>query len=104
MSHHAPAPAPVPPPAPATASAPHPAAAPLAKPGHGLLSPNSDAAVRTAFDQLADTMFSREARSLEDVVKDMMRPMLREWLDDNLPPLVERLVREEIQRVSRGRK
>jgi cell pole-organizing protein PopZ len=68
------------------------------------MSPNSDAAVRSAFDQLADTMFSREARSLEDVVKDMMRPMLRDWLDDNLPPLVERLVREEIQRVSRGRK
>lgn len=93
------------PPASAVATAsPSTATAPAGKPSHGLLSPNSDAAVRTAFDQLADTMFSREARSLEDVVKDMMRPMLRDWLDDNLPPLVERLVREEIQRVSRGRK
>ena len=91
------------PPASAVAMSGHPAAT-AAKAGQGLLSPNSDAAVRTAFDQLADTMFSREARSLEDVVKDMMRPMLRDWLDDNLPPLVERLVREEIQRVSRGRK
>jgi uncharacterized protein len=36
-------------------------------------------------------------------VKDMMRPMLKAWLDDNLPSLVERVVRAEIERVSRGR-
>jgi uncharacterized protein len=41
--------------------------------------------------------------TLDELVQDMLRPMLREWLDDNLPQLVERLVREEIQRVSRGR-
>jgi cell pole-organizing protein PopZ len=33
----------------------------------------------------------------------MLRPMLKDWLDENLPPLVERLVREEIERVSRRR-
>jgi cell pole-organizing protein PopZ len=33
----------------------------------------------------------------------MLRPMLKVWLDDNLPGLVERLVRAEIERVSRGR-
>jgi cell pole-organizing protein PopZ len=32
----------------------------------------------------------------------MLRPMLSDWLDDNLPKLVERLVREEIERVARG--
>jgi len=32
----------------------------------------------------------------------MLRPMLKSWLDDNLPSLVERLVRSEIERVSRG--
>jgi uncharacterized protein len=38
------------------------------------------------------------------MVRDMLRPMVKTWLDDNLPTLVERLVREEIQRVARGRK
>ena len=37
------------------------------------------------------------------MVRDMLRPMLKSWLDDNLPGLVERLVRAEIERVSRGR-
>ena len=36
-------------------------------------------------------------------MKDMLRPMLKAWLDDNLPPLVERLVRAEIERVARRR-
>ena len=39
----------------------------------------------------------------EDLVKEMLRPMLKSWLDENLPPMVERLVRQEIERVSRGR-
>ncbi len=43
------------------------------------------------------------ARTLEDLVKEMLRPMLKAWLDDNLPGLVERIVRAEIERVSRGR-
>ena len=40
---------------------------------------------------------------LEDVIREMLRPMLKSWLDDNLPSLVERIVRAEIERVSRGR-
>jgi cell pole-organizing protein PopZ len=40
-------------------------------------------------------------RTLEDLVEDMLRPMLKSWLDENLPPLVERLVRAEIERLSR---
>ena len=43
------------------------------------------------------------ARTLEDLVKEMLRPMLKTWLDDNLPGMVERIVRAEIERVSRGR-
>ncbi len=69
-----------------------------------LLSPQADRAVHSAFSQLAGTILSDQARTLEDLVKDMMRPMLKHWLDDNLPVLVERLVREEIERVSRGRR
>jgi cell pole-organizing protein PopZ len=69
-----------------------------------LLSPRADEAVQSAFNQLADIILSEQTRALEDLVKDMMQPMLRHWLDDNLPVLVERLVREEIERVSRGRR
>ena len=45
----------------------------------------------------------QNARTLEDLVKEMLQPLLKTWLDDNLPGLVERLVRAEIERVSRGR-
>jgi uncharacterized protein len=37
------------------------------------------------------------------VVSELLRPMLKSWLDENLPEMVERLVRAEIERVSRGR-
>jgi cell pole-organizing protein PopZ len=40
-------------------------------------------------------------RTIEDLVKDVMRPMIREWLDDNLPSLVERMVGREIERMTR---
>jgi cell pole-organizing protein PopZ len=68
-----------------------------------LLSSSASAAVDTAFSSLAHTVLSQNARTLDDLVKDMLRPMLKSWLDDNLPGLVERLVRSEIERVSRGR-
>ena len=61
------------------------------------------AAVDFAFNTLAQTVLSNNARTLEDLVKEMLRPMLKAWLDDNLPGLVERLVKAEIERVSRGR-
>jgi len=41
-------------------------------------------------------------RSLDQMAEEMLRPMLQEWLDNNLPTLVEKLVREEIERVARG--
>lgn len=68
-----------------------------------LMSNSTSTAVDTAFSSLAHTVLSRNARTLDDLVKDMLRPMLKSWLDDNLPSLVERLVRAEIERVSRGR-
>lgn len=40
-------------------------------------------------------------RNLEDIVKEMLRPMLKEWLDKNLPPMVERYVEREIVRLTR---
>ena len=68
-----------------------------------LLSNSTSAAVDSAFSSLAHTVLSNNARTLDDLVKEMLRPMLKSWLDDNLPSLVERLVRAEIERVSRGR-
>lgn len=41
----------------------------------------------------------RGGPSIEDVVREEIRPLLKEWLDTHLPPLVERLVRAEIERV-----
>jgi cell pole-organizing protein PopZ len=72
---------------------PPPAPAPPARPSPvdtALLSNAASAAVHSAFG------------TLEDLVKEMLRPMLKAWLDDNLPVMVERLVRAEIERVSRG--
>lgn len=68
-----------------------------------LMSSATSAAVDAAFNRLAHTVLTQNARTLEDLVTEMMRPMLKAWLDDNLPGLVERVVRAEIERVSRGR-
>lgn len=68
-----------------------------------LMSSNTMASVESAFNALANTVLSNNARTLEDLVKEMLRPLLKSWLDDNLPSLVERIVRAEIERVSRGR-
>lgn len=68
-----------------------------------LISSSTTAAVDSAFNTLAHTVLVQNARTLEDLVREMLRPMLKTWLDDNLPGLVERLVRAEIERVSRGR-
>ena len=68
-----------------------------------ILSRSTVSAVESAFNSLAHTVLSNNARTLEDLVKEMLRPMLKSWLDDNLPRLVERIVKAEIERVSRGR-
>ncbi len=42
------------------------------------------------------------SRTLEGLVVDILRPMLKDWLDQNLPPMIERLVAKEIQKITRG--
>ena len=74
-----------------------------AAPPQQILSRSTVSAVESAFNTLANTVLSNNARTLEDLVKEMLRPMLKSWLDDNLPGLVERIVKAEIERVSRGR-
>ena len=71
-------------------------------PADRLLSAQTNAAVSAAFGSLATTILSENSRTIEDLVREMLRPMLKAWLDDNLPGLVERMVRAEIERVSRG--
>ena len=68
-----------------------------------LVSGSTVESVGQNFQLLAHTVLSNNARTLEDLVKEMLRPMLKSWLDDNLPHMVERLVRAEIERVARGR-
>lgn len=80
----------------------HKIAARAAAPVENLLSPGPDASVSSSFQTLAATMFLNNAEMIERVTRDMLRPMLKSWLDDNLPVMVERLVRAEIERVARG--
>ncbi|WP_226577888.1 DUF2497 domain-containing protein [Acuticoccus sediminis] len=60
-------------------------------------------AARAAFDELARTVHQGAAgrgTSVEDLAREAMRPLLREWIDANLRTIVERLVREEIERLT----
>jgi uncharacterized protein len=68
-----------------------------------LVSPQTAYSAQASFQNLADTIMARATgdRSLEDMTRELLRGMLKTWLDDNLPELVERLVREEIERVAR---
>ena len=68
-----------------------------------LLSSHAGAAIAASFDDLARTVAGVSDADIRAIAQDMLRPMLKGWLDDNLPNLVERLVRDEIERVSRGR-
>jgi uncharacterized protein len=71
-------------------------------PGAGLLSREATAAIGSAFNTLTETVKKHEP-TLEDVIRETLRPILKSWLDENLPSLVERMVEAEIQRITRGR-
>lgn len=74
-----------------------------------VVSDSAAAAVRNAFGELARSAERRRepelaigggsSRTLEDIVREALRPLLQAWLDENLPGLVERLVRAELARV-----
>jgi uncharacterized protein len=80
-----------------------PGASPASERSASLLSPATTAVVDAAFHALAQTAPPRGGRTVEELVSELLRPMLKTWLDDNLPAIVERLVRAEIERVSRAR-
>ncbi len=85
-------------PAPADESEPtHEPARPANQP---LVSPATDAAVASSFEEFSAVLAARSAEVADGIIRDMLRPMLKTWLDENLPDLVERLVSAEIQRMS----
>lgn len=86
-------------PAPMAAPPPPRAAAPMPS---RLISDQTAGVASQSFQSLANAVFTQNARTMDDVVAEMLRPMLRSWLDENLPALVERLVKAEIERVARG--
>ena len=67
-----------------------------------IISDSAGRQVAAAFGELSEAFAASRRRSFDDMAQEMLRPMLQEWLDNNLPTLVERLVREEIERVARG--
>jgi len=81
--------------------APEPPAPPAEPP---LLSQETQSAVADSFTELAETVSEHAMRVAERTAREMLRPMLKQWLDDNLPAMVERLVRVEIERLARGRR
>jgi uncharacterized protein len=79
------------------------------RPRERILSAATSGAAATAFARLGavprerraegDLLIGAGERTLEDIVRDTLRPLLQAWLDEHLPGIVERLVREEIARV-----
>ncbi len=88
----------------APGSAPVPTPAPPA--GSSLVAPAAAAAAANSVSELVRTLAEtrqsathRQGPTIEDLVREEIRPVLKAWLDTHLPPLVERLVRTEIERV-----
>jgi uncharacterized protein len=67
-----------------------------------LVSPVAGASITSSFQALAESVVLGDPGLVERIMRDTMRPLLKDWLDDHLPSIVERLVRGEIERVARG--
>ena len=78
------------------------ASAPDASARPAIVSEHTGRQVAASFGELSDAFASRSRKTFDEMAEEMLRPMLQDWLDNNLPTLVERLVREEIERVARG--
>jgi len=94
------------------AEAPEPVEAGALEPtGEQLLADQTVTAATESFTELAKAVVKEDGpgmrlgangdKSLEDIVKELLRPMLKEWLDQNLPSITEKLVRKEIERAAR---
>ena len=69
-----------------------------------LVSNEVNNAVHAAFNALAQTVLVSNSRTLEDLLREMLQPILKVWLDENLPSMVERLIRLEIEQISPRRR
>jgi hypothetical protein len=109
-----PAPGPEPEPEPETGAAPAAQAAATGDGGAGAddgwISPESAQQATASLQQLAEASrkeefgggaMSENDKLLENMVREALRPQVKEWLDQNLPGLVERIVREEVRRMTR---
>ncbi len=67
-----------------------------------LLSERVERQVAASFSELSEAFAARSRKTFDEMAEEMIAPLLRDWMENNLPTLVERLVREEIERVARG--
>jgi uncharacterized protein len=73
-------------------------------PSESLVSERVASAAASSFGQLSAVIgMPRSDRTLEDVVRELLRPLLQQWLDDNLPAIVQQAVETEVERIARGR-
>ena len=69
----------------------------------GLVGVVAASAAASAFGQLsAAIQMPADGRTLEDVVRELLRPLLKQWLDSNLPQIVQATVDREVERSARG--
>jgi cell pole-organizing protein PopZ len=69
----------------------------------GILSSQASSAINNAFGMLSrERDVSVSGASLEDIVTQIMKPLLAQWLDEHLPEIVERVVQQEIERAARS--
>jgi cell pole-organizing protein PopZ len=81
-----------------------PPVAPAAAPADTLVSPLTATAAASAFGQLSAAIsMPRDGVTLDDVVRDLLRPLLKDWLDAHLPEIVQAAVAEEVERIARSR-
>ncbi len=87
------------------ARAPEPASEPAAWRGHEeepLVGPAASESAASAFGALSRTIaMPHDGRTLEDVVRELLRPLLKAWLDENLPQIVQARVDAEVERIAR---
>ncbi len=69
-----------------------------------LMSEEAEDEISASFQSLSESIAAHGREVAETMAREMLRPMLKEWIDENLPAMVERLVRAEIQRVTRGKR
>lgn len=97
-----PPPVPEPPPAPTVAESALIGAAAASAAGASLAALRAATGAAAAIPPRPETLVGYANLTLEQMVREEIRPLLKAWLDENLPPLVERLVKAELDRIARG--